>query len=161
LDFARLFERPELRSTMRESLFSDFAHYGVVMHAYVVMPHHLHFVARTPMTMDAQSLVARVKKNSADRLLPMLTAAEKAQLSDQTGLNGRKFWKRSFRSLVLEREQTFWQKVGYVHENPLQAGLCRRAEDYLWSSAGAFVEGRWTWELGCLEACRDTVDRVV
>jgi hypothetical protein len=32
-------------------------------------------------------------------------------------------------------EETLMQKVGYIHQNPVRAGLARRAEDYLYSSA--------------------------
>ena len=27
------------------------------------------------------------------------------------------------------------EKVNYIHQNPVRAGLCERAEDYQWSSA--------------------------
>ncbi len=32
-------------------------------------------------------------------------------------------------------EATFMQKVNYIHQNPVRAGLVERAEDYLYSSA--------------------------
>jgi hypothetical protein len=31
--------------------------------------------------------------------------------------------------------QEYWAKVRYIHLNPVRAGLCRRAEDWEWSSA--------------------------
>lgn len=153
LDFAHLFAREELRSAMRASLLSDLARTKTVLHAYVVMTHHIHLVVKAPDALDPQALLKLVKKNSCDRLSPLLSSGERAQLAQQTGLNSRKFWQRSFRSLVVERNKTFWQKVGYVHENPMRAGLCQTAEDYGWSSARAFTERRWSWEEGCLPAC--------
>lgn len=32
-------------------------------------------------------------------------------------------------------EETFMQKVNYIHQNPVRAGLVERAEDYKFSSA--------------------------
>ena len=157
LDFALLFARSEMRSAVGASLLGDLDHYGAVLHAYVVMPHHVHLVVRAPSDMGPPALMQRLKKNAADRLLPLLEPDEAAQLSQQEGLDGRRFWKRSFRSLVLERDRTFWQKVGYVHENPVRAGLAARAEDYPWSSAQAMKSGRWSWEEGCLQACLESV----
>jgi hypothetical protein len=32
-------------------------------------------------------------------------------------------------------EAAFMQRVNYIHQNPVRAGLVARAEDYRWSSA--------------------------
>ncbi len=32
-------------------------------------------------------------------------------------------------------ESFFLQRVNYIHQNPVRAGLTERAEDYRWSSA--------------------------
>jgi len=53
-------------------------------------------------------------------------------------------WKRSHRYSLWQHdsnlfsvtsESTFMQKVNYIHQNPVRAGLVERAEDYKWSSA--------------------------
>src|SRR5204863_8241912 len=52
-------------------------------------------------------------------------------------------WKRNHRYSLWQHdsdvfsivsESTFMQKVNYVHQNPVRAGLVERAEDYRWSS---------------------------
>jgi putative transposase len=37
--------------------------------------------------------------------------------------------------LLLTSENAFMQRVNYIHQNPVRAGLAARAEDYRWSSA--------------------------
>jgi putative transposase len=37
--------------------------------------------------------------------------------------------------LLITSEAVFMQRVNYVHQNPVRAGLVARAEDYRWSSA--------------------------
>lgn len=32
-------------------------------------------------------------------------------------------------------DQMIWQKVNYIHENPVRAGIVDKPEDYLYSSA--------------------------
>src|SRR5438132_1606291 len=94
LDFAHLFKRPELRDEMEISMLEDMVKHGVRLHAFVVMTHHVHLVARMPEGMTGSRFVQIVKRNSAKRILPLLSSQERAQLRDQTGLNGRSFWKR-------------------------------------------------------------------
>ncbi|MBA3569673.1 MAG: hypothetical protein H0W28_10065 [Pyrinomonadaceae bacterium] len=35
----------------------------------------------------------------------------------------------------LTQEDVFMQKVNYLHQNPVRAGLVEQAKDYRWSSA--------------------------
>jgi hypothetical protein len=37
--------------------------------------------------------------------------------------------------LPIFSEDMLMQKVNYIHQNPVRAGLVERAEDYRWSSA--------------------------
>ena len=37
--------------------------------------------------------------------------------------------------MLLTAESTFMQRVHYIHQNPVRAGLVERPEDYRWSSA--------------------------
>ena len=42
----------------------------------------------------------------------------------------------------------FWQKMRYIHQNPLKAGYVEEAEDYRWSSARLVLEGHLSRETG-------------
>ena len=44
-------------------------------------------------------------------------------------------WEHHTDSLDIFGEDTFRQKVEYIHQNPVRAGLVERAEDYRFSSA--------------------------
>ncbi len=58
-------------------------------------------------------------------------------------LHGRSghLWQNRFYSCGLD-EPHLWTALRYVERNPLRAGLCRRAQDYRWSSAAAHVAGQ-------------------
>ena len=45
-------------------------------------------------------------------------------------------------------ERMFWQKMAYLHANPVKAGYVERAEDYRWSSARFISGGLWSDESG-------------
>ena len=51
------------------------------------------------------------------------------------------FWERNALSIDLFSEAVLLQKIHYIHQNPVKAGLCKYAEDYKYSSA-------WFYETG-------------
>jgi putative transposase len=135
LDFAHLFARPELKSEMTKSLLSDCHYYNARLHAFVVMSHHIHLLVTPSESSTISQLIQKVKRNSAKLISPMLNADESKQLQAQSGLNQRSFWMRSFRAVTVETEEIFFQKVNYIHQNPVRANLVEEPADYSWSSA--------------------------
>ncbi len=64
-------------------------------------------------------------------------------------------WQESFKGMPLWSEWMIWQKINYIHANPLKAGLVTSAKDYRWSSFRAFysntgeplaVDHEWWWD---------------
>ncbi|MBY0477267.1 MAG: hypothetical protein K2Q24_06450 [Chitinophagaceae bacterium] len=48
------------------------------------------------------------------------------------------FWERNPLSIDLYSEEVYFQKVNYIHYNPVEAGLCILPEDYCYSSASYY-----------------------
>lgn len=151
LDFAHLFRRGEVRSHVAKRLAFHHLQYGVVLHSYVVMVNHMHFISRLPQNATASWFVQRVKTNTTIETLPLLTRDELQLIDHQRGLDSRLMWKRSYRSLVVDKAVTLAQKMEYVHLNPVRAGIAAKAEDYPCSSAFLFNQGLWTEEAGIAE----------
>ena len=53
----------------------------------------------------------------------------------------RKFWMQRFDDEVIRNEKMFWVKLNYIHNNPVEAGLVKKPEDYKYSSARNYVYG--------------------
>lgn len=81
-------------------------------------------------------------------MMRLLIAPERRDFDQQRGLNRRQFWKYSYRSIEIAGDKMFWQKMEYVHLNPVRAGYVERAEDYRWSSARFLASGDWSEETG-------------
>ncbi|MBY0434774.1 MAG: transposase, partial [Cyclobacteriaceae bacterium] len=41
--------------------------------------------------------------------------------------------------------EVFEQKIGYIHNNPVKAGICRYPEDYKYSSARFYGKNEKDW----------------
>ena len=39
----------------------------------------------------------------------------------------------------MANKDLLWEKIGYVHRNPVERGLVEVAEDWVWSSAGDYA----------------------
>ncbi|MFI5386494.1 MAG: hypothetical protein ACHQ50_10285 [Fimbriimonadales bacterium] len=88
------------------------------------------------------------KKQSGEAVSKLLSEAEIRQFDQQRWLNGNTFWKYSFRSVVIESEEMFWQKLNYIHMNPVEAGYVDKQEDYRWSSARLVLSGMMSRQTG-------------
>jgi len=148
LDFVPVFRDEGIAGQMEALLFEIHAHFGATLDAYVIMPEHLHWVCRLPENLSTAQFVGRLKSFAAKALRPQLTAGVQARFSYQAGLNRRQFWQRSFRSIEVKIDKVFWQKVNYIHENPVRRGLVGLPEEYRWSSATAFLSGQWSEDHG-------------
>lgn len=97
------------------------------LHAYVVMPNHVHALV-TPKV-AATKWLAPLKGFTAYRANQML------------GSHGQAFWQdESYDHLVRSAAQ-FDRIVAYIGENPVTAALVAEAAEYPWSSAGGRLKG--------------------
>lgn len=51
----------------------------------------------------------------------------------------RQLWKQRFHDSVIRSNNMFWDKVIYIHNNPVEAGLVERPEHYKYSSARNYL----------------------
>lgn len=93
--------------------------------AYCLMPNHVHIIA-VPRTPEALALTF---KETHRRYTRSINARE--------GWSGY-LWQGRFASFAM-KEVHASMAVRYVENNPVHAGMVRKAEDYLWSSARAHM----------------------
>jgi putative transposase len=112
---------------------------GFLIFAYVIMSDHLHILTSRPSTTSA---VLRVLKGiTARRLIDYLKANSyfdslaKLQHQEQDRNYRYSLWQTEKNVLPIFSEGMFMEKVRYIHQNPVRAGLVERASDYRWSSA--------------------------
>jgi hypothetical protein len=43
-------------------------------------------------------------------------------------------WQERYFDTIIRQVRNFWQKLEYIHRNPVEAGLVRRPEEWRWSS---------------------------
>lgn len=148
IDFAPIFRRPDLANRMERLILDYCRKQEAVLHCYVVMHHHIHLLLRLPIDTSVDRFMRTFKSKASLAILPLLSQNDHQMLSQQTGLNDRKLWKRSYRSFVIETPYVFNQKILYTHSNPVRSGFCELPEQHSWSSARWWAEGLWSDESG-------------
>ncbi|MCY2954920.1 MAG: DUF1156 domain-containing protein [Planctomycetota bacterium] len=94
------------------------------LHAWCIMPNHVHVVV-TPLNAHDLSSILHSWKS--------FTAKQANRILARTGV----FWEReSFDHLCRKPEHVDWF-VKYTQDNPVAAGLCAKPEDWPWSSCAA------------------------
>ena len=109
-----------------------------LLFAYVIMIDHLHLLTNRPST--TSDLLRVVKSLTARRVIDYLKAngftSSLAKLRHQERERNYNYslWQVEKNVLPVFSEGMFMQKVNYIHQNPVRAGLVERALDYRWSS---------------------------
>jgi putative transposase len=132
--------------------------------AYVVMPEHVHLLVwPTHVGYDVSEILNSVKLSVVKRALTFVRQEAPSFLArmEDRHPNGKvhyRFWQRGggYDRNVVE-PPTVYQQIDYIHANPVRRGLCERAEDWLWSSAGDHAGVR----TGPLRIDRETLPGIV
>lgn len=95
--------------------------------AFVIMPDHLHIMLKPNGSENISKIMHSIKRGSS-------------RLINQMWNRNGSVWQSSFYERIIRNEKEFWEKVNYVYNNPLRAGLVESPEDYLYSSANPKVE---------------------
>ena len=143
-----IFKRTDCCEAFLE-VFADLLHdWPCKVIAYVLMPDHLHFIVN-PRDGNIIGFTQALKSLAAKSIL------EVANDSRFEGKNGvRQVWQESFKALPLWSAWMIWQKINYIHRNPVKAKLVKSAKDYRWSSFQEFydiaegplpVDHDWWW----------------
>lgn len=113
--------RPDLAAIVETALrHFDGGRYRLI--AWVIMPNHIHFIAKMAEGHPLGDVMYSLKSYTAKAANKLLARS------------GR-FWARDYFDRFIRDEAHFLSAVRYVERNPVKARLCQSPEDWPWSSA--------------------------
>ena len=146
-----VFENDAYKNIVIESIKYYQQFRGLTLHAYCIMPNHLHLIAKSDGT-ELLSLILRdLKKFTSIKIVDMLKAdncdhsQKMLSVFENEGMRLRrisnyKVWKDGNMPIELISNKYFDTKMDYIHRNPVKAGLVEYEEEYLFSSARNYSE---------------------
>jgi REP element-mobilizing transposase RayT len=92
------------------------------LHGWCVMPNHVHVLFTPEMGFKMSGIAHSWKSFTANQCNRLL------------GREGS-FWQKEPFDRYIRNERHYQNALVYIEDNPVKAGLCKTAEDWLWSSA--------------------------
>ena len=83
----------------------------------------------------SKAIVAAIKENPTESRKEFLLDFFLKEGLKTSNVTKYQFWRHDNKPIELWSNKVIWQKINYVHQNPVEAGLVFRAEDYRYSSA--------------------------
>ena len=149
VDWIDVFTRRELASVIVDSLNYCIENKGLEVYVWCLMSSHLHMIARTAENVkdDLSGVMRDFKKYTSKKIIgtiPEINESRKEWLLNrfQTGLDSFQVWQEGMHPVELYTKRFTDQKMDYIHNNPVEAGLVREPQDYLLSSAADYYVNR-------------------
>ena len=147
------FTRKEYRDIVLDSIRYCQKEKGLLLHAYCIMSNHLHLVV-SAVNNDTSDILRDFKKFTSKQIIKaiqdhpgesrkewMLKIFNEAGIANSRNKEYQ-FWRQDNHPIELYSAAFTKQKIDYIHENPVMAGIVDKAEEYLYSSARDYYNGK-------------------
>ena len=115
-------DRDLILSTIgKQKLRADFLLFG-----YMIMPTHVHLLF-SPLRQNLIQIMRDLKSKTGYAI---------AQRRNVPG----PIWQERYFDAIIRQVRNFWQKLEYIHRNPIEAGLVSELEEWRWSSYRHYVK---------------------
>jgi REP element-mobilizing transposase RayT len=127
----------------------------VSVYAFVIMPacpvgrlNHFHLIWQMIGDHKRDDVQRDFLKFTGQQILKILRN-ENSPMQRELLVNAKdrkhQVWERNSLGVALWRPEVFEQKLDYIHNNPVKAGLCRLPEEYKYSSARFYEKNEKNW----------------
>jgi putative transposase len=141
-----VFIRPEYKQVVVESLKYCQENKGLRIHSWCIMANHVHMIV-SATGKPLSDILRDFKRHTATSILRLMDTNQNdkrrhyyLQEFREAGMNNChnrsfQFWIQDNHPIELYSNNVIEQKIDYIHENPVKAGIVCAAKDYKFSSA--------------------------
>jgi REP element-mobilizing transposase RayT len=150
VQWADVFTRSTYSEIVVDSLKFCIEQKGLNLHAWVIMPNHIHLVISRNGKYSLSDIMRDFKKFTSRKIIEQINSPEESRkgwllwlfrsAGEQNPNNENyQFWQQENHPIYLETPKFMKQKIDYVNSNPLKAKLVDTPERYVYSSAKDYV----------------------
>jgi REP element-mobilizing transposase RayT len=148
-----VFTRKEYKDILVESLKHCQQERGLVLYSWCIMSNHVHLVVSAEKN-DTSDILRDFKKYTSKTIVKAIIdhpgESRKEWMLELFSRAGEQnirnslyqFWRQDNHPMELFSVGFTRQKLEYIHHNPVEAGIVNKAEEYLYSSARDYYEGK-------------------
>jgi putative transposase len=146
-----VFTRQNHRDALIESLKYCQKEKGLIIFAYCIMSNHIHMIVNTDEPFLLRDTIRDFKKFTSKKILRQIENeaesrrewmlkifAEEAEFSVKH--KNYKFWQQGNHAIELYNDKFVWDKINYIHNNPVESGLVSCPHEWIYSSATNYQE---------------------
>ena len=144
-----IFTRREYRDIIVDSLNYCVKHKGLVINGWVIMSNHIHLLARSEDEAGMSGFLRDFKGFTSRKLITELQTIPESRrewLLDKFAFEARrsgraknfKIWKDDNHAVEMTGHDSL-DRLAYIHENPVRAGLVDEPDHYVYSSAREYA----------------------
>lgn len=152
VDWIDIFTRKNYRDVIINSFEFCIKNKGMVLFGYVIMSNHIHLIVQSKEG-KLSDLIRDFKKFTATQTLKQLQTEpesrrdwilERFAKATETHTRNKNFqvWQYGNHAEEIFTLKFMWDKLNYVHLNPVRAGIVEKASHYLYSSASNYSFGK-------------------
>ena len=124
---------------------------GLEIFGWCLMPSHLHLIARSNGNNSLSAILRDFKKYTSKKIVKQIIEEPESRRDwvlrylEYSGkylkrIKKNKFWQDGNHAKVIYRPNFFYQKLNYIHQNPVKEMIVKQPEDYLFSSARNYAD---------------------
>ncbi|ETN96127.1 REP-associated tyrosine transposase [Zhouia amylolytica] len=141
-----VFTRNEYKNILLDSLSFCQQNKGMEIIAWCIMSNHVHLVFRSIKgekseqilgdfkRFTSKTFVEAIKDNIQESRKEFLLNEFKKAAKRSSNVKNYQFWRHDNKPIELWSNKVIKEKINYIHQNPVEAGLVFRPEDYVYSS---------------------------
>ena len=146
VEWVDVFTRQEYRDIMLDSIRFCQTEKGLLLHCWCMMSNHLHLIVsaknedlsdvlRDFKKFTSKQVIAAIENNSKESRKDWMLKIFREQGEKNSRNTSYQFWRQDNQPQELYSAAFIFQKMNYVHNNPVEAGIVEKPEHYLYSSA--------------------------
>jgi putative transposase len=148
-----LFIRDDYRNVLLDTWKYCRVEKGLEIYGWCTMTSHVHMIIGSHKD-ELSAIVRDMKRHTSERLRAtiqkhpgesrkewMLTIMEEEGKNNSNNISFQ-LWQQHNKPIELLNQKVAWQKLNYIHNNPVSAGFVEQPEYYKYSSAYAYHTGK-------------------
>jgi putative transposase len=145
-----VFSRKIYKDIIIESLIYCQKNKGLDIFAYVIMTNHIHLLIGSSNE-NLSQVICDFKKHTSKKIIQTIEEENESRKDWMLNLfsfesikhtrnKNYQFWTHGNHPIEIYSNKFIRQKVKYIHDNPVRAGIVENPQDYLYSSARNYAE---------------------
>lgn len=149
VDWVDIFTRISYKEIIINSLKYCQSNKGLTLYAYCLMTNHIHLIASANGRVKLFEIIRDFKKFTNRAIIEEINSGNESRkkwLLNKfefagkylTRIENYKVWQDGYHAVELITPDFTFQKLNYIHQNPVRAGIVSEPEHYIYSSAANY-----------------------